>query len=113
MAGLFAAWAMYRSSLFDRIACMSGSLWYPGFREFALREPLRRAPGRLVLSLGDREALTRHPVLRTVRDTTEALRDHWADLGVPVSFTLHPGNHFARVIERQADGIKRMAEGER
>ncbi len=32
LAGLFAVYAMYRTGLFPRIASMSGSLWFPGFR---------------------------------------------------------------------------------
>ena len=35
LAGLFALYAGYRSSLFSRIASVSGSLWYPDFVSFA------------------------------------------------------------------------------
>ena len=37
LAGLFALYAMYRCDCFARVASMSGSLWFPKFREYVLR----------------------------------------------------------------------------
>ena len=33
LAGLFALYAVYRTDVFSRVGCMSGSLWFPGFKE--------------------------------------------------------------------------------
>ena len=52
LAGLFALYAMYRCDCFARVASMSGSLWFPKFREYVLRHELMRKPEMLYMSLG-------------------------------------------------------------
>ena len=43
LAGLFALYAIYQTDLFSRVGCMSGSLWFPGFKEYIFsHEPKRR-----------------------------------------------------------------------
>lgn len=108
LAGLFAIYSMYRTEAFSRVASASGSIWFPGFIDFARRATMRRTPERVYLSLGDGEARTRNPALRTVRDDTEALYRHYADMGIPATFELNPGNHFRDVTERTAKGIAWM-----
>lgn len=64
LAGLFAIYALYRTDSFSRAASMSGSLWFPGFRDYALSRPLCRRPERLYFSLGNKEDKTRNPYLK-------------------------------------------------
>lgn len=85
LAGLFALYAMYRCDAFDRAAIISGSLWYPHFREFAAKHEMPRRPDRIYLSLGDKEKKTRHPLLKTVQDNTEAIAKHYRQLGIEVT----------------------------
>ena len=108
LAGLFALYALYRCDAFDRAASMSGSLWFPGFAEYALTHELRKRPDRLYLSLGDRECRTRNPQLKSVQERTEQLADHWKRLGLEVQFELNPGNHFRDAELRIAKGIRAM-----
>ena len=54
LAGLFTVYALYKTDLFSRAASMSGSLWYPGFKDFALQSALCKTPQHLYLSLGDK-----------------------------------------------------------
>lgn len=105
LAGLFAVYSLYRTEAFSRVASASGSLWFPGFIDFARCAAMRRTPERVYLSLGDGEARTRNPALRTVRDDTEALYRHYAEMGIPAVFELNPGNHFRDVTERTARGV--------
>ena len=35
-AGLFALYSMYHTDRFDRVASMSGSLWFPDFKEYRI-----------------------------------------------------------------------------
>ena len=105
LAGLFALYAMYRCHAFDRAASISGSLWFPDFREFAVGHNMLRKPDRIYLSLGDKEKKTRHPLLKTVQDNTEALAKHYRQLGIAVTFELNPGNHFQDAALRSAKGI--------
>ncbi len=105
LAGLFAIYAMYKCEAFDRLASMSGSLWFPDFREYCLKNEIKRVPDKLYLSLGDREARTRHELLKTVQDNTEALVDHFKKLAINVMWEMNPGNHFKNPALRSAKGI--------
>ena len=105
LAGLFALWALYESDAFAGAVSASGSLWYPGFAEEALRRPLRGKPA-VYLSLGDAEARTRNPVMRTVQDCTERLSRRYGELGLETVFELNPGNHFQEPAERLAKGVR-------
>lgn len=105
LAGLFALYALYRTDFFSRAASMSGSLWFPGFRDYALAHAMQRRPDCLYLSLGDREHRTRNSVLRTVQEETEAFCAHCRAQGIPSTFEMNPGNHFQDPVGRTAAGI--------
>lgn len=110
LAGLFALYASYQCDAFDRVASMSGSLWFPDFKEYALTHEMRKRPAKLYLSLGDREAHTRNSVLMTVQRNTEELAEHYKSLGLDVTWELNPGNHFKDAALRSAKGIKAILE---
>lgn len=106
LAGLFALYALYKTDAFERAASMSGSLWFPDFREFALENKMLRKPDKLYISLGDREAKTRQPLLKTVQNNTEAIVKHYRSQGIDLTFELNEGNHFKEPELRSAKGIK-------
>ena len=106
LAGLFAVYAMYKTDVFDRVASMSGSLWFYDFMEYCKRNDCRKLPDKIYFSLGDKEANTRNPILKTVEDNTRELAEYFKSLGTDVIFELNPGNHFTDVILRSAKGIK-------
>ena len=106
LAGLFAIYAMYKTDVFDRVASMSGSLWFSNFIEYCKRNEYKRLPDKIYFSLGDKEANTRNPLLKTVQDKTIELSEYFKSLGTDVIFELNPGNHFTDTILRSARGIK-------
>ena len=106
LAGLFAVYAMYKTDVFDRVASMSGSLWFYDFIEYCKRNDCRKLPDKIYFSLGDKEANTRNPVLKTVQDKTIELSEYFKSLGSEVIFELNPGNHFTDTSLRSAKGIK-------
>lgn len=106
LAGLFALYAVYQTDVFSRVGCMSGSLWFPGFKEYICSHEPKRRPDRIYFSLGDREAKTRNPVLKTVQENTEAIHAHFLAQGIDTVFQLNPGNHFVQGIERTVAGIR-------
>ena len=106
LAGLFAVYAMYKTDVFDRVVSMSGSLWFSDFIEYCKRNDYKRLPDKIYFSLGDKEANTRNPVLKTVQDKTIELSEYFNSLGTEVIFELNPGNHFTDTILRSAKGIK-------
>ena len=101
---------MYQCDIFDRVASMSGSLWFPGFKEYILSHDLQKRPEKLYLSLGDREAKTRNPYLKTVQDNTEQIVSHYEQMGLDVTWELNQGNHFKEAALRSAKGIKAILE---
>lgn len=106
LAGLFTAYALYKTDLFSRAASMSGSLWYPCFKDFALQNTLCKTPQHLYFSLGDKEARARNQYLKTVQQCTEELAAHYRSLGINTCYELNPGGHYRNIINRSAAGIK-------
>ena len=105
LAGLFALYSLYQCDAFERVASMSGSLWFPDFKEYCLEHEMKRRPDKIYLSLGDREARTRNRLLKTVQDNTESIVKHYRELGLDVTWELNPGNHFKDAALRSAKGI--------
>lgn len=105
LAGLFAVYSLFRTPVFSGAASASGSMWFPGFNDFASSHDLAASPSKVYLSLGDREAKTRNPVMATVQDNTEKMAQLFRDRGVDVTYELNPGNHFQEPELRMAKGI--------
>ena len=106
LAGLFALYAVYQTDVFSRVGCMSGSLWFPGFKEYIFSHEPKRRPDCIYFSLGDREDKTRNPALKTVQENTEEIQTFYQNKGIDTVFQLNPGNHFVQGIERTAAGIQ-------
>jgi len=106
LAGLFTVYALYKTDLFSRAASMSGSLWYPGFKDFALAHNMAKVPEYMYFSLGDKEARARNQYLKSVQQCTEELAAHYRSLGINTCYELNPGGHYRNIISRSAAGIK-------
>lgn len=106
LAGLFALYAIYQTDVFSRVGCMSGSLWFPGFKEYVFSHEPKRRPDCIYFSLGDKEAKTRNPVLKTAQEKTEEIQTFYQNKGIDTVFQMNPGNHFAHGIERTVAGIQ-------
>lgn len=111
LAGLFAVYAVYRTDIFSRIGSISGSLWFPGFREFAETNEMKILPDKMYFSIGDKESRTANPYLKTVRENTEAIEKFFREKGVSTVFKLNPGNHYNDSAGRTVDGIINMIDG--
>lgn len=110
LAGLFAVWTAFHSDLFSRILSASGSMWYPGWLEYAREhEPLAALQG-VYLSVGEQESTSRNAVLQTVGERTQQLATLLAERGVNATFELNPGNHFKNPPLRVVKGIKWLLE---
>lgn len=105
LAGLFALYAVVGTSAFSRAASVSGSLWFPGMKEYVFSHEPERTPDCVYFSLGDKESRTRNPVLRSVRRNTEEIHAFLLSKGIDTVFQLNPGNHFTQAAERTAAGI--------
>ena len=105
LAGLFALYAVCQTDLFSRAGSMSGSLWFPGLKEYGFTRAPKRRPDSISASRGDKESKTRNPLLRRVRQDTEEIRAFYQTRGIDTVFRLNPGNHYDHAAERTAAGI--------
>lgn len=110
LAGLFALYAMYRTPLFSRAASVSGSLWFPGLKEYIFTHEMQRKPEHLYVSLGDREHRTSNPFLQVVQQNTKEITEYYQSQGTNTVFELNPGGHFKQADERTAAGIAWLLE---
>ena len=92
LAGLFSLWAAYQTDVFAGVAAASPSMWFPGFTDYMESNTIRCKA--VYLSLGDKEAKTRNPVMATVADCIERARAILESAGTDVTFEWNPGNHF-------------------
>ena len=105
LAGLFSLYAIYRTDLFSRVGSMSGSLWFPGMKEYIFTHEPKSWPDRIYFSLGDKESKTKNPILRTVQGNTEEICAYYLRRGIDTVFHLNHGNHFVQSVERTAAGL--------
>lgn len=106
LAGLFALYSLYHTGIFSRIASMSGSLWFPDFKEYVFSHKMETKPEYLYLSLGDRECKTKNPYLKTVQINTEEIHTFYKQQGIETQFQLNPGSHYDNALQRTAQGIE-------
>lgn len=106
MAGLFALYSLYKTDVFSGAASCSGSLWFPGFREFISENGFASLPSKIYLSLGDREALTKNKLMASVEDNTRAASDICRSMNIDILFEMNKGGHFNDPEVRLAKGIR-------
>ncbi len=106
LAGLFAVYSIYQTDIFSRVASVSGSLWFPGMKEYVFSHEPKRRPDCIYFSLGDKESKTRSPVLKTVRQNTEEMAGFYQSQRIDTIFQLNPGNHYHNAVERTVAGIR-------
>lgn len=104
LAGLFALYAMYQTTLFTRIVSASGSVWFPDFVDYARSHKVSPDITHIYLSLGDKEAKSRHPLMKTVQECSETLYQLYQKEHQCI-FEMNPGNHFKDSEKRLAQGI--------
>ena len=103
-------YALYKTDVFTRVASMSGSLWFPGIKEFCKENTMKILPEKLYLSIGDKESKTRHPILQTMQENTEDLLKYFKSMGIETTYEVNPGNHFQDVYLRCAKGILELLQ---
>lgn len=92
LAGLFAIWAAYQTDIFAGVAAASPSMWFPGFTDYMRDNKIQSK--RVYLSLGNKEAKTKNPVMHTVKDRIEEAEVILNEQGVPCTLEWNQGNHF-------------------
>ncbi len=109
LAGLFAMWSAYQTDIFEGVAAVSPSLWYPGWEDYAGKHRVKTP--RVYLSLGDKEAKTKNPVMATVEKAVTAQYERLRAQGIQTTFDMNKGNHFKNVDMRVAKCINWLLNG--
>ena len=108
LAGLFALWVMYQTTLFEGAASCSGSLWYPGFINYMKEQPPIKEK-QIYISLGGKEANTQDKLMSTIADCTrEAVAVFKAEN--KVKYEQNAGGHFADPGKRLAKAVRWIVE---
>ncbi|ULJ68489.1 hypothetical protein MIS45_06675 [Wielerella bovis] len=102
LAGLMAMYGAYTQPFFDAIACVSGSLWFDGWSDFAAKNTPAQLPRAIYFSLGDQEANTHNQRMAQVQIATEYTVKLWQQYDLPVYFEINQGGHFDNVAQRLA-----------
>lgn len=105
LAGLFALWAAWHSGYFKRVASVSGSMWYPGFKEYIRDNSPRSEIGMAYFSLGDKESHTSHPLMGQVDICTASIVESVRSRCPATVFEWNRGNHFDHPELRMARAI--------
>ena len=100
LAGLFALWAAYQTTVFAGVAAASPSVWFPGFADYMEEHAIKSS--RVYLSLGDKEEKVRNPVMATVGENIRRACDCLAGQGVACVLEWNKGNHFKEPYIRTA-----------
>lgn len=108
LAGLFALWAVFNADVFDRVASISGSLWFDGFLDYMKSAAPPSGLRQVYLSLGDREKNTRNQRMAAVEDCTRQVADLLQGWDISTIFEMNPGGHFQDVLDRIARGIRAL-----
>ena len=109
LAGLFSLWAFYETGLFQGAASCSGSLWFPGWLDYAQAKSAPQG-SVLYLSLGEKEPKARNPQMAQVGVCTEKQFALAQSQGLQTEFRWHPGGHFQEPAARMAAGFKWVLE---
>ena len=112
LAGLFAVYSIYKTELFERIAAMSASLWFPDFTDYMQTHEILKDPQFIYLSLGDREDKTNNVILKPVLINTEEAVNYFRGLGIKTEFVLNKGGHHTQPVKRTVSGIKALCAAE-
>ena len=111
LAGLFVLWAAYQTNLFEGIAAVSPSVWFPKFVDFVHNNKI--LTNRVYLSLGDKEAKTRNPIMAQVANDIRDVYTSLEDYRLSSIFVWNQGNHFKEPALRMAKGFSWLMNNEK
>ncbi len=106
LAGLFSLWATLHTDTFAGIAAASPSVWFPGFTQY-LEDHEIMTEG-VYLSLGDKEEMTKNPVMRTVGDRIRECHSLLSARNIPCILEWNRGGHFKEPDIRTARAFAQL-----
>lgn len=110
LAGLFAVYTLLESGLFQGCACMSGSLWYPGWTDYLRQVPPPPPSVLFYCSSGKKEGQTRRAPFSELNRGIEATLAFFRSAKAECRMEWFPGGHFQDVPARLAAGLTALAD---
>lgn len=110
LAGLFVLYAVTKTTLFEKAASCSGSLWYEGFADYFM-DCFGNSETEIYLSLGEREEKTRNTVMQSVGDKTRQIYQYLQNNGNRCIYEVNEGGHFNDVEKRIEKAVNWMIKG--
>ncbi|MBQ2086430.1 MAG: hypothetical protein II464_09185 [Oscillospiraceae bacterium] len=107
LAGLFSLYSFYNRADLRLCGCVSGSVWYDGFEDWALeRIPLAES-GSVFFSLGNREEKTRNVKMQHTGEMMRKITEHLNSESdrFEASFRYTSGTHFDGYEDRMHECI--------
>lgn len=111
LSGLFSMWCMSQSSLFTGFISCSGSLWFPGWKEYMITAKAQ-TDCYVYMSFGLKESLIKDPDMCKVEENTllQQLRLVSDKHVIDSYLRFEPGGHFNEPEKRIAHGIVWMLD---
>lgn len=110
LSGLFTLWQWMQCDLFDSVACLSGSFWYPGFIDWFNAQPVPDKKGSAFFLLGVKEPKAWIKEYRSVGENTEKIVERLESSGISTIFQWVPGDHFADPSGRAESGLENIGK---
>lgn len=110
LAGLFALWSGYKTTIFKCLGSVSGSLWFDGFAEYVKNNSFIFPISKVYLSLGDKESNTKNPITSKVKECTSEIELLYKKSNISTLFEMNPGNHFQEVSLRISKAIRYLKD---
>ena len=106
LSGLFAIWACLQSPLVSRVACISGSLWYEGFKDWVSKLTISDGPLKIYMSLGTKEASTKDKRMSSVEACTKAIVESLKAAGLDIDYQSEFAvSHFSPIGPRLTNAL--------
>ena len=109
LGGLFAFYSGFKTDKFQRIASVSGSLWYPNLVEYVKSNTLSNHIDKIYFSLGNKEKNSKIQILSLVEEKTKEIYEY-VSKSIDSIYEENEGNHFKDGTLRTAKGIKWILE---
>ena len=109
LGGLFAFYSGFKTDRFQRIASVSGSLWYPNLVEYVKSNKLSNHIDKIYFSLGSKEKKSKIQMLSLVEDKSKEIYEY-VSKSIDSIYEENEGNHFKDGALRTAKGIKWILE---
>jgi len=106
LSGLFALWAFAESRCFRGAVSCSGTMWFPGWMDYAAQAFSGCGERNTVyLSLGGKEERVKDPVMSQIGTQTRAMEKLLKNAGCRCTLEMNAGGHFADSTARLAKGV--------